>query len=84
MSSGEAIRRNAEQQARMQSTAALRAIAEIRRGLPIYKHRDEILAALNSHQVMLVAGETGCGKTTQVPQVTLSGVGPCSCSVQPW
>lgn len=28
--------------------------------------RDEILTAVSQHQVVLIAGETGCGKTTQV------------------
>lgn len=34
--------------------------------LPIVAHREEILAAVRDHRVVLVAGETGCGKTTQV------------------
>ncbi len=33
--------------------------------------REEILAAVDRSQVVLVAGETGCGKTTQVPQFLL-------------
>ena len=33
--------------------------------------RDQIVAAVRSHQVILLAGETGCGKTTQVPQYIL-------------
>ncbi|PFH37468.1 hypothetical protein BESB_039260 [Besnoitia besnoiti] len=39
-----------------------------RRELPVYKHRAEFLEALDTHQVVLVSGETGCGKTTQLPQ----------------
>ena len=31
----------------------------------------EILAALREHQVLVISGETGCGKTTQVPQFIL-------------
>ena len=34
--------------------------------LPIAGYREAILQALDSSQVVLVAGETGCGKTTQV------------------
>ena len=34
--------------------------------LPIMEMREEILASINNHQVSLVAGETGSGKTTQV------------------
>lgn len=33
--------------------------------------REEILQAITCHQVVLVAGKTGCGKTTQVPQFIL-------------
>ena len=33
--------------------------------------RGEILEAVANNQVVLVAGETGCGKTTQVPQYLL-------------
>jgi ATP-dependent helicase HrpA len=40
-------------------------------GLPITSHRDEILAAMASHQVVVVAGETGSGKTTQLPKICL-------------
>jgi HrpA-like RNA helicase len=42
-----------------------------REALPIASYREQIVAALDSHQVVLVAGETGCGKTTQVPQYIL-------------
>jgi HrpA-like RNA helicase len=34
--------------------------------LPIANHRREILEQLQMHQVILVAGDTGCGKSTQV------------------
>lgn len=34
-------------------------------------HRKEILAAVAAHQVLLISGETGCGKTTQIPQYIL-------------
>jgi ATP-dependent helicase HrpA len=39
--------------------------------LPITAHREEILAALRDHQVLIVAGETGSGKTTQLPKLCL-------------
>ena len=38
-------------------------------GLPIAAHLDDIRAALASHRVVVVAGETGSGKTTQLPKV---------------
>ncbi|HET6214560.1 MAG TPA: ATP-dependent RNA helicase HrpA [Micromonosporaceae bacterium] len=39
--------------------------------LPISQRRDEILAAIRDHQVVIVAGETGSGKTTQIPKICL-------------
>jgi ATP-dependent helicase HrpA len=39
--------------------------------LPISQRRDEILAAVRDHQVVIVAGETGSGKTTQLPKICL-------------
>ena len=44
--------------------------------LPIAKHIDEIVELLGSHQVVIVAGETGSGKTTQLPKACLrAGLG---------
>src|SRR3954462_12987377 len=40
--------------------------------LPITAHREELLAAISDHQVLIVAGETGSGKTTQLPQFCLA------------
>uniref|UniRef100_A0A8C3UEF2 RNA helicase n=1 Tax=Catharus ustulatus TaxID=91951 RepID=A0A8C3UEF2_CATUS len=39
-----------------------------RRSLPIFPFRDELVAAVNQHQVLVIEGETGSGKTTQIPQ----------------
>jgi ATP-dependent RNA helicase HrpA len=39
--------------------------------LPVSQKRDEILAAIRDHQVVIVAGETGSGKTTQLPKICL-------------
>jgi ATP-dependent RNA helicase HrpA len=39
--------------------------------LPVSEHRDELLAVLRDHQVVVVAGETGSGKTTQLPKLCL-------------
>lgn len=36
--------------------------------LPIWRYKDQILKAVDSSQVILIVGETGSGKTTQVPQ----------------
>ncbi|MEU1537405.1 ATP-dependent RNA helicase HrpA [Actinacidiphila glaucinigra] len=39
--------------------------------LPVSRKKDEILAAIRDHQVVIVAGETGSGKTTQIPKICL-------------
>ncbi|HET9692689.1 MAG TPA: ATP-dependent RNA helicase HrpA [Acidimicrobiales bacterium] len=39
--------------------------------LPVSERRDDILAAIRDHQVVVVAGETGSGKTTQLPKLCL-------------
>lgn len=44
---------------------------EFRRNLPAYKEKNRLLAAISQNQVVIISGETGCGKTTQVPQFIL-------------
>jgi ATP-dependent helicase HrpA len=39
--------------------------------LPIAERRDELLAAIRDHQVVVVAGETGSGKSTQLPKMCI-------------
>ncbi|EGX60200.1 ATP-dependent helicase [Streptomyces zinciresistens K42] len=39
--------------------------------LPVSRKKDEIAAAIRDHQVVIVAGETGSGKTTQIPKICL-------------
>ncbi|NML53926.1 ATP-dependent RNA helicase HrpA [Streptomyces sp. R302] len=39
--------------------------------LPVSQKKDEILEAIRDHQVVIVAGETGSGKTTQIPKICL-------------
>ncbi len=43
--------------------------------LPISRHRQEIMAALRRNQVIIVVGETGSGKTTQLPKMALEVAG---------
>ncbi len=40
--------------------------------LPVSARREEIMAALAAHQVVIVCGETGSGKTTQLPKIALA------------
>ncbi|KAG6520718.1 hypothetical protein ZIOFF_017778 [Zingiber officinale] len=47
---------------------ALQKLQEERKTLPIHPYRDELLQAIHDHQVMVIVGETGSGKTTQIPQ----------------
>ncbi|CAB3409218.1 unnamed protein product [Caenorhabditis bovis] len=43
-------------------------IAETRKSLPVYAFRDDFIQAVRDHQVLIIEGETGSGKTTQLPQ----------------
>jgi ATP-dependent helicase HrpA len=52
---------------------------EFPESLPISGKREEIMAALAAHQVIIVCGETGSGKTTQLPKIALAmGRGLCN------
>ncbi|KAL3529228.1 hypothetical protein ACH5RR_008550 [Cinchona calisaya] len=44
---------------------------EFRRSLPAYKEKEALLHCISQNQVVVVSGETGCGKTTQLPQYIL-------------
>ena len=47
--------------------------------LPVSGKREEIMAAIAAHQVVIVCGETGSGKTTQLPKIALAmGRGLCN------
>ena len=39
--------------------------------LPIWNYKDELLDAIEQHQAVIICGETGCGKSTQVPAFIL-------------
>ncbi len=43
--------------------------------LPVVEHRDEILAAIREHPVVVVVSETGSGKTTQLPKMVAEALG---------
>lgn len=49
-----------------------RSLLSLRRQLPIWAHRDEICRGLRKRDVMLLVGETGSGKSTQVPQFLIN------------
>ena len=52
----------------MNTNAAATDIAVVRQALPIYAQRAQLLQAAEAHDVFLVMGATGSGKTTQLPQ----------------
>ena len=47
------------------------AVQDQRSRLPVFKHRKELLYLIETHATTLVVGETGSGKTTQIPQYLL-------------
>ena len=53
-------------------------LREIRKSLPAWDKRQEVLSAVQDYQVTLLSGETGCGKSTQVPQFLLDANPHCN------
>ncbi|XP_019879250.2 ATP-dependent RNA helicase DHX33 [Aethina tumida] len=43
-------------------------IQDQRRMLPVFQHRNKLLELIRHHKTLIIIGETGCGKTTQIPQ----------------
>ena len=42
-----------------------------RKALPVYAYKDQLVQAIKDHQILIIVGETGSGKTTQIPQFLL-------------
>uniref|UniRef100_A0AAV1T5J8 RNA helicase n=1 Tax=Peronospora matthiolae TaxID=2874970 RepID=A0AAV1T5J8_9STRA len=57
-----------EQQQQLHVNPAVAELQRTRQRLPIYAHRNTIIEAVKSNQVTILVGETGSGKTTQIPQ----------------
>ncbi|CAI2328535.1 unnamed protein product [Caenorhabditis sp. 36 PRJEB53466] len=59
-----------DEEAKKESEAEKRkmSIEETRRSLPVYAFRDAFIEAVRENQVLIIEGETGSGKTTQLPQ----------------
>ena len=51
---------------KLSSSSLFLCLKEFRRTLPCYSMREEILSKIRDNQVIVLVGETGCGKTTQV------------------
>lgn len=56
---------HAQFEARCTADAGMRDVQAKRHSLPIASYKKEVLDLINSHQVIMIAGATGCGKTTQ-------------------
>uniref|UniRef100_A0A673VLB8 ATP-dependent RNA helicase DHX29 n=1 Tax=Suricata suricatta TaxID=37032 RepID=A0A673VLB8_SURSU len=56
---------------KLQSTPKYQRLLKERQQLPVFKHRNSIVETLKRHRVVVVAGETGSGKSTQVPHFLL-------------
>lgn len=48
--------------------ARARELLEVRKTLPVYKAKDEVMSHLSKNKVTILIGETGSGKSTQIPQ----------------
>ena len=60
-----------ELEARRQARLAARPVIDYDDALPVNVRREEIARAIAAHQVVVVCGETGSGKTTQLPKICL-------------
>lgn len=54
------------QKERLMSDTKLQSMIEARNKLPVAAKRNEIMNAINENPVVIIRGNTGCGKTTQV------------------
>ena len=70
--------------ARMKVEKEKEELLAVRQSLPVYKYREQLLQAIKDHPVLVVQGETGSGKTTQIPQflidVGYSKIGKIGCT----
>ncbi|KAH3671390.1 hypothetical protein WICMUC_004687 [Wickerhamomyces mucosus] len=58
-------------------------LLKIRKSLPVYKAKDEIVSRLLKNRVTILIGETGSGKSTQIPQFLLPSNNKCIAVTQP-
>jgi len=58
-------------EARVLKRQALQKPVTFPEGLPVSERVDDIRQAIENHQVVIIAGETGSGKTTQIPKICL-------------
>ncbi|XP_051149601.1 DExH-box ATP-dependent RNA helicase DExH1 [Andrographis paniculata] len=74
-----------QKQDNLRESDSVKTMLAFREKLPAYKLKSEFLKAVAENQVLVVSGETGCGKTTQLPQFILeeeiSSLRGSSCSI---
>ncbi|KAJ0836342.1 putative RNA helicase [Helianthus annuus] len=56
------------QEKSMAKSAHKKRLLADRKTLPVYSYRESLLKVVEDHQVLIIVGETGSGKTTQIPQ----------------
>lgn len=63
----------------------LKKLRKFQAELPVAKYKQEIIDAVREEQVVLIAGDTGCGKSTQIPQYLFEAgyqsIGKCNFSL---
>lgn len=64
----EEARNQQEMAEEMAKQSHRKTIEETKKSLPVYQYKDQIIEAVNKYQVLIFVGETGSGKTTQLPQ----------------
>jgi len=60
-----------EQREKLQQDSSLQASIKERSSLPVFNKKNEIMNAINENPIIIIRGNTGCGKTTQVCQFIL-------------
>ncbi|XP_011338594.1 dosage compensation regulator isoform X2 [Ooceraea biroi] len=60
-----------EQREKVQQDSSLQTSVKERSNLPVFAKRNEIMNAINDNPIIIIRGNTGCGKTTQVCQFIL-------------
>ena len=50
-----------------------KSMKEVKESLPVFPFREALIEAVKEHQVLIIEGETGSGKTTQIPQYLHEG-----------
>ncbi|XP_053578026.1 pre-mRNA-splicing factor ATP-dependent RNA helicase DHX16 [Bombina bombina] len=57
-----------ESRAISEAERKMMSIQEVRKSLPVFPYRSDLIQAITEHQILIIEGETGSGKTTQIPQ----------------